>query len=141
MLNKVTLIGRLGMVPEIKQWPSGDSYASFRMATSESWKDKSGAKQEKTEWHNVTVTDQGAVRFCEMLNRGDMVYVEGKIETRSYNNKEGETKYVTEILVKPIQGKIVGVSKARETEGDEEQAPLQTQGSQASKEDWSEFFA
>lgn len=113
MLNKVELVGRLGMVPEIKKWPSGDEYASFRMATSEKWTDKDGTAKEKTEWHNVTVTAPPLVKFCSFLNKGDLIYIEGKIETRSYNTKDGETKYATEILVKPFQGKVIGLSKSQ----------------------------
>lgn len=125
MLNQVTLIGRLGMVPEIRTFPSGDRYASFRMATSETWTDKAGERKEKTEWHNITVTVPFIVNYCEGLKKGEMIYVEGKIETRQYTTKEGETKYATEILVKPISGKIIGVSKrgADEDETDLYEAP------------------
>lgn len=97
-LNKVMLIGRLGKDPELKSAGSGQ-VCNFSVATSETWKDKSsGEKKEKTTWHNIVIWGQLANVAAQYLHKGDQVYLEGKIDTRSYE-KDGITRYVTEILV------------------------------------------
>jgi single-strand DNA-binding protein len=99
-LNKVELIGRLGKDPEVKKLTNGSSVANFSVATSEVWKDKrSGEKQEKTEWHNIVVWNEKTIEFIEKyLAKGDLVRIEGKIQTRSWE-KDGEKKYATEIVI------------------------------------------
>ena len=99
-LNKVELIGRLGKDPEVKHLTNGSAVANFSVATSEVWKDKrSGEKQEKTEWHNIVVWNEKTIEFIEKyLNKGDLVRIEGKIQTRSWE-KDGEKKYATEIVI------------------------------------------
>jgi single-strand DNA-binding protein len=108
-LNKVMLIGNLGADPEIRTIPSGSRVASFSLATSRSWNNQSGQKQEKTEWHRCEVWNArrdgtGLVEVVEKyLKKGDKVYVEGSIEYRSYEDKkDGVTKYITEIKVREL---------------------------------------
>jgi single-strand DNA-binding protein len=100
-LNKVELIGRLGKDPEVKNLSNGSSVANFSVATSESWKDKrSGEKQEKTEWHNIVVWNEKTIEFVEKyLKKGDLVRIEGKIQTRKWEDQDGKDRYSTEIVV------------------------------------------
>lgn len=106
-LNRVLLIGNLGSDPEIKTMQSGDKVANLSIATSESWKDKtSGERKERTEWHRVVVFNQPLVSLVEnYLRKGSKVYVEGQIETRSYE-KDGAKVYTTEIVLKAYRGEI-----------------------------------
>ena len=97
-LNKVMLIGNVGKDPDVNFTPSGVKVCQFRMATSESWKDKDGALQEQTDWHTI-VAWRGLADVVERLvHKGTRVYVEGKIRSRSYDDREGNKKYVTEIV-------------------------------------------
>ena len=107
-LNKVTLIGNLGRDPEIKTFANGGRIASLRIATSESWKDKStGEKKEKTEWHSVTITNEGIVKVAEnYLKKGSTVYIEGQLETRKWQDQSGADKYSTEIVLRPYAGEL-----------------------------------
>lgn len=101
-VNKVILIGNLGRDPEIKQMPSGGQIANLSIATSESWRDKaSGERKEKTEWHRVVVFSEGLVRIVEQyLKKGSKVYVEGQLETRKWQDKDGNDKYSTEVVLR-----------------------------------------
>ena len=97
MVNKVMLIGRLGADPEIRYTPSGAEVATFRMATSESWTNKNGEKEERTEWHRI-VAWRNLAKICgEYLSKGKLVYIEGKIRTRAWEDKEGNKRSTTEI--------------------------------------------
>lgn len=101
-LNKVMLIGNVGKDPDVNFTPSGVKVAQFRMATSESWKDKDGAIQEHTDWHTI-VAWRGLADIVErLIHRGSRIYVEGKIQTRTYDDKEGQKRYVTEIVADNI---------------------------------------
>lgn len=101
-LNKVMLIGNVGKDPDINFTPTGVKVAQFRMATSESWKDKDGAMQEHTDWHTV-IAWRGLADIVERLvHRGSRIYVEGKIQTRSYDDREGQKRHVTEIVAENI---------------------------------------
>jgi single-strand DNA-binding protein len=97
-LNKVMLIGNLGKDPELRYTTSGVAVATFSIATSESWKDQDGNLQERTEWHNIVVWRKLAEICGEWLKKGKRVYIEGRIQTRSYDDKNGVKKYVTEIV-------------------------------------------
>ena len=98
-VNKVILIGRLGKDPVTRYMPNGDAVANFSVATSETWKDKSsGEKQEKTEWHNITTYRKLAEICGEYLKKGSQVYLEGKLQTRKWTDKEGVEKYTTEVI-------------------------------------------
>jgi single-strand DNA-binding protein len=101
-VNKVILVGNLGRDPEIKQMPSGSSIANLSVATSESWRDKaSGERKEKTEWHRVVVFSEGLVRIVEQyLKKGSKVYIEGQLETRKWQDKDGNDKYSTEVVLR-----------------------------------------
>lgn len=104
-VNKVILLGRLGQDPELKYTPSGSSVCNFSLATSENWKDKNnGQKQEKTEWHRIVVWGKLAELCHQYLTKGRQVYVEGKLQTRSWDDKtSGAKRYTTEILATAIQ--------------------------------------
>lgn len=98
-VNKVILIGRLGKDPVTRYMPNGDAVANFSVATSETWKDKSsGEKQEKTEWHNITAYRKLGEICGEYLKKGSQVYLEGKLQTRKWTDKEGVEKYTTEVI-------------------------------------------
>lgn len=106
-VNRAILIGNLGRDPEIKVMPSGEKMASFSLATSEKWKDKSGEKQERTQWHNVVVWNPALAGIVESyVKKGSKLYIEGQIETRKYTDKEGAEKYITEIVLRPFRGEI-----------------------------------
>ncbi len=96
-VNKVILLGNLGRDPELKYTPSGAAVANFTIATNETWKDKDGQKQEHTEWHRVVVWGKLAEICGEYLHKGRQVYIEGSIRTRTYKDREGNEKSVTEI--------------------------------------------
>ncbi|WP_295681083.1 single-stranded DNA-binding protein [uncultured Nevskia sp.] len=103
-VNKVILIGNLGKDPEVKYFPNGDAFCNLTLATSESWNDKaSGEKKEKTEWHNVVFTRKLAEIAGQYLKKGAKVYVEGSLRTRKWQDKEGQDRYTTEILVNDMQ--------------------------------------
>lgn len=97
-VNKVILVGNLGKDPELRYTPSGAAVATFSMATTERYKDKEGNRQEKTEWHNIVVWRQLAEICGKYLHKGKQVYIEGKIQTRSYDDRDGNKKYITEIV-------------------------------------------
>ncbi len=97
-INKAILIGNLGKDPELRYTQSGQPVASFSLATSESWKGKDGSQQEKTEWHNIVVWARLAELANEYLKKGSRVYIEGRIQTRSWDDKDGAKHYMTEIV-------------------------------------------
>ncbi len=102
-VNKIILVGHLGKDPEIKTIPSGAKVASFSMATTERFKDRDGQQQEKTEWHNVVAWDRLADICAEYLHKGKQVYLEGKIQTRKWQDKDGNDRYTTEIIASQMQ--------------------------------------
>ena len=106
-LNKVTLIGCLGKDPEIRAFTNGGKVANFSIATSESWKDKAtGEKKERTEWTRIAVFNPHLVDVCEKyLRKGNLVYVEGSLQTRKYE-KDGREVYTTEVVLRPFNGEI-----------------------------------
>ena len=97
-VNKVILLGNLGRDPETRYTTGGDAVTNLRIATTETWKDKSGDKQEKTEWHSVVLFGRQAEIAGEYLKKGRSVYIEGRLQTRKYTDKEGVEKYATEIV-------------------------------------------
>ncbi len=97
-VNKVILVGNLGRDPEVRHLENGASVANFSIATSESYKDKNGNRQEQTEWHNVVLW-RGLAEIAEKyLRKGSQIYVEGKLRTRSWQDKDGNTRYTTEVV-------------------------------------------
>jgi single-strand DNA-binding protein len=101
-LNKVTLIGNLGSDPEIRTATGGNKVANFSLATSREWKDASGNKQEKTEWHRCVAWSQLADIIERYVKKGDKLFVEGRIEYRQWQDKDGQTKYATDINVREL---------------------------------------
>jgi single-strand DNA-binding protein len=103
-LNKVLLVGNLGADPETRSMPSGMTVTNIRIATSESWKDKaSGAQQERTEWHSVALFGRLGEIASEYLRKGSQVFVEGKLRTRKWQDKQGNDRYTTEIIADNMQ--------------------------------------
>ena len=98
-MNSVILIGRIGKDPELKQTASGQSVCNCSLATSESFKNKAGEKQEKTDWHNLQIWGTSADTFAKWVKKGDRIGIEGKISYRQWDDKDGNKKYATEIIV------------------------------------------
>jgi len=104
MLNKVILIGNLGRDPEVRSTPSGQPVATFTLATNRKWKDKNGQRQEQTEWHTIVVWGRQAEIAGQYLTKGKQIYVEGRLQTRSWDDKNsGEKRYKTEIVCDTFQ--------------------------------------
>lgn len=119
-VNKVILIGNLGKDPETRHLPSGEAVTNFTVATTESWKDKkSGDKQEHTEWHRISTFGRLASLCAEYLKKGSQVYVEGKIQTRKWQDKDGQDRYSTEI--KADQMKMLGQRQGSDERKDDAQ--------------------
>lgn len=100
MINKVTLIGRLGKDPEVRRFDNNSSVCNFTVATSESYTDKEGNRIEQTEWHNLAIWRKGLVDVAEkFLKKGHLVYIEGKLRTRNWDDQDGNKRYTTEVVV------------------------------------------
>ena len=103
-INKVILVGNLGKDPETRYMPNGKAVTNFSIATSESWKDKqTGEQREQTEWHNIVMYERLAEIAAEYLKKGSQVYVEGRLRTRKWQDKEGRDRYTTEIIANEMQ--------------------------------------
>ena len=118
-LNKVTLIGNLGKDPEIRKTQDGRPIASISIATTESWKDKNtGEKREKTEWHNIVVFNEGLSRVVETyLKKGSKIYIEGQLQTRKWQDKEGNDRYTTEIVLQNYSGEMIMLDGRNQSSG------------------------
>lgn len=125
-INKVILVGSLGKDPEVKFMPNGDAVCNFSIATSENWKDKQGQKQERTEWHNIVIYRKLAEIAGEYLKKGAPVYLEGKLQTRKWQTKEGQDRYTTEIIADSMQ--MLGSKK------DSGNATMESQDSKPNKQ-------
>lgn len=101
-VNKVILVGNLGADPEIKYTDSGRAVANFNIATSESWNDKDGQRHEKTEWHRIVCWARLAELAGEYLSKGRQVYVEGKLQTRQWDDRDGNKRYTTEVMAREL---------------------------------------
>lgn len=114
-VNKVILIGNLGADPEIKSFQNGGKIANMRIATSESWKDKqTGEKKDRTEWHNIVVNGDGLVGVVERyLKKGSKIYVEGSLRTRKWQDRDGNDKYTTEVVIAGIGGALTMLDGAQ----------------------------
>jgi single-strand DNA-binding protein len=129
-VNKTILLGNLGKDPELKFLPNGDAVCNFSIATTDSWKDKAGQKQEKTEWHNVVLYRKLAEIAGEYLRKGSSVYVEGSLQTRKWTNKEGQERYTTEVIGNSMQ--MLGSKSSQSTNvPDVPEAKEYTRGSAA----------
>jgi single-strand DNA-binding protein len=102
-VNKVILVGHLGADPDMRYTPSGQGVCELRLATSESWNDKNGQRQERTEWHRIVVWGKRAEVCSKYLAKGRQVFVEGRIQTRTYDDKDGNKRYMTEIIANDVQ--------------------------------------
>lgn len=132
-VNKVILVGNLGADPEVRFTPSGQAVANFRIATSESWTDKSGQKQERTEWHRIVVWGKLGELCGEYLAKGRQCFVEGRLQTREWTDKENKKNYTTEVVATNVvflggrdgagAGAGPGRGRARGGEGDFGQPP------------------
>ncbi|MCK0094388.1 single-stranded DNA-binding protein [Yoonia sp. F2084L] len=107
-VNKVILIGNLGADPEVRTFQNGGKVANLRIATSENWKDKNtGERREKTEWHTVAIFQEGLVRIAEQyLKKGSKVYIEGKLQTRKWQDQSGQDRYSTEVVLNGYDGTL-----------------------------------
>jgi single-strand DNA-binding protein len=124
-LNKVMLIGNLGAKPEYKTLPSGQSVCEMRIATSETYNDKNHQRQERTEWHRVKAWGKTAENCAQYLDKGRSIYVEGRLETRSWDDKKtGEKRYATEIVASSVVFLGGGSGKAKTDNGAPPQEPV-----------------
>ena len=122
-VNKVILIGNLGKDPETRYMPNGDAVTNITLATTETWKDKLGERQEKTEWHRVTFYRKLAEIVGEYLKKGRPVYIEGRLETRKWTDKAGVERYTTDVIandMKMLGGKPLDESRQQEPEAQSE---------------------
>lgn len=118
-VNKVIIVGNLGKNPETKTFQNGGKVCNFSVATSERWKDKaSGELKERTEWHNISITNEHLVDIAEkFLRKGSKVYIEGQLQTRKWTDKEGADRYTTEIVLRPFRGELT-LLDSRKQDGD-----------------------
>lgn len=107
-VNKVILVGNLGADPEVRRMTSGDAVVNLRVATSETWRDKhSGEKREKTEWHQVVIFNEHLVKVAEnYLSKGSKVYLEGSLQTRKWQDRDGNDRYSTEVVLQKFRGEL-----------------------------------
>ncbi|EDL47717.1 single-stranded DNA-binding protein [Erythrobacter sp. SD-21] len=107
-LNKVMLIGNLGADPEIRSFPNGGKVANLRIATSEQWKDRNtGERQERTEWHTVSIFSEGLINVVErFLRKGSKVFIEGQLQTRKWQDQQGNDRYSTEVVLRGFNGTL-----------------------------------
>lgn len=138
-LNKVMLIGNLGADPEVRSFQNGGRVCNIRVATSESWKDKSGQRQERTEWHNIAIFQEPAINFAEQyLRKGSKVYVEGQLQTRKWQDQQGNDRYTTEITIRPFNGQLTSLDSRSEGGGGGGQGGYSRGGEQGGggRDDW-----
>lgn len=130
-LNKVMLIGNLGQDPEIRQTSAGKTFATLSIATSESWKDRSGGKQEKTEWHRVVIFSEGLAKVAEnYLKKGSKIYIEGTLQTRKWQAQDGSDRYSTEVVLSGF-GSVLTMLSGRDSSGGYSEDPGPDQASSA----------
>ena len=108
-VNKVIILGNLGRDPEVRTFQNGGKVCNLRIATSETWKDRNtGERRERTEWHSVAIFSEGLVRVCEQyLRKGSKVYIEGKLQTRKWQDQSGQDRYSTEVVLQGFDGTLV----------------------------------
>ena len=107
-VNKVILVGNIGEDPESRSMPSGDEVVNLRVATSETWKDRDGNRQERTEWHRVAIFNQNLAKVAKnYLRKGSKVYLEGQIQTRKWTDQAGQERYSTEVVLQNFRGELV----------------------------------
>ena len=129
MLNKVILIGRLGRDPEVRYMPNGEAVCNFSVATSETWNDRNGQRVERTEWHNITMYRKLAEIAGQYLKKGSQVYLEGKIQSRKYTDKNGAERTAYDIIVNEM--KMLGGGNSEQPAQGEAPAPPRRQATPA----------
>ena len=133
MLNRCTFIGNLGADPEIRSFQNGGKVCNLRLAVTEKWKDKSGERQERTEWVSVAIFSEGLANVCEKyLHKGSKVYIEGQLQTRKWQDQSGNDRYSTEIVLRGFDGKLVMLDKA---DGQQRREPDGSRGHSGGFED------
>jgi len=141
-VNKVILIGNLGQDPEIRYMPNGGAVANLTLATSESWKDKAtGETKEKTEWHRISIFGKLAEIAGEYLKKGSKIYVEGKLQTRKWQDQSGADRYSTEVVLQGFDGVMQMLDGKPSGQGGQQQAPAQQQGQRQQGQSNSQGFA
>ena len=137
-VNKATILGRLGADPEVRSLNNGDKVVNLRIATSESWRDKqSGERQERTTWHQVVIFNDGLAKIAEQyLRKGSQVFIEGKLQTRKWQDQSGNDRYTTEIVLQRYQGELVllGGNDANEGQSDR---PASSEDRQTTSQEYS----
>ena len=130
MLNRVQLIGHVGKDPEIRTTQGGQQIANFRIATTESWRDKNtGERREKTEWHSIVVFNEGLTKVIEKyVQKGSKLFVEGSLQTRKWQNREGKDQYSTEVVLKAFNGTIKLLDRREGGERRDDDAPDDSPG-------------
>lgn len=118
-VNKVLLVGRLGADPEVRTFQNGGKVGNLRVATSESWKDRSsGERRERTEWHHVVLRVEGAINYAaDYCRKGDIVWIEGRMQTRKWQDRDGNDRYTTEVVVPPFGGEFTKLSTPGDSKG------------------------
>jgi single-strand DNA-binding protein len=137
-INKVILVGNLGNDPEVRYMPNGNAVANLSIATSESWKDQQGQLQEKTEWHKVTMYRRLAEIAGEYLKKGSQIYLEGKLQTRKWQDQQGNDRYTTEVIADQLQmlggrNESGGGGQSGGGQGGYQQSPQGSQNNQGSQ--------
>lgn len=132
-VNLAILLGNLGRDPELRYTPGGQAVTSFSIATTEKWKDKSGEMAEKTEWHNIVCWGRNAEIASQYLKKGSPVYLEGRIQNRSYDDKDGNRRYISEVVVRRLQ--LLGGGTRRDDNGAGMPPPPGDQDSMAETDD------
>ena len=129
-VNKVIVVGNLGKDPETRFLPDGKAVCNFSVATTDTWKDKAGEKQERTEWHSIVFFGRQAEVAGEYLKKGRQIYVEGRLQTRKWQDKEGQDRYTTEIVADRMQmlGNREGGSASMASEPPDHGAPAEPRG-------------
>lgn len=129
-VNKVIIVGNLGRDPEVRTFQNGGKIVNLRIATSETWKDKSsGERKERTEWHSISIMNEGIAKIAEQyLRKGSKVYIEGQLETRKWQDQSGADKYTTEIVLRPYRGELTLLDGPNGGERQERREEPQTRG-------------
>lgn len=128
-VNKIILVGNLGADPEVRSFPSGGQVVNLRVATSESWKDKStGERKERTEWHSVAIFAEGLGKIAaQYLKKGSAVYLEGQLETRKWQDQTGSDRYSTEVVLRPYRSEMVLLGERLGSQNEDEPSSLDAQ--------------
>lgn len=135
-VNKVILVGHLGADPEKRSMSNGGFVVNFRLATSEQWKDRDGNRQERTEWHNVVIFNENLGSVAERyLRKGSKCYVEGQLQTRKWQDRDGNDKYSTEVVLQKFRGEIVLLDAKRDDDSADNRSRDNDRGRRDSRDD------